>query len=109
MNKIDQYNSIESYYGNKFHNVLEFFMKNEGCYILSDDSGIALLYRCSPEDPDTVDYNGKSLYIQYLAGDITKMIRWCSPDVEYLIWDRKGQFKIYEVNKLQKVIKKFTK
>lgn len=80
---------------------IDFFLKTQGCYVISTECSLLLAYRCSV--PYHIDVEGDNIFIQYMLGDLSEMMNIpCNADKVY--YDRRGKLKMI---KYGKIIKKF--
>lgn len=106
MTKQEQFRCVKDYFNDGYDEIVEHYMKTEGCYMISMDDGIVFAYRCNKASPYNIDFYGTDLYVQYATGNVKSLINICSDDIQNIIYDHKGRFKIYDLVKIKKIINK---
>lgn len=95
---MESYKEFIKYYGDNSQNMLEFFLKTEGCYMASAEGGFVLAYRCKKEDPDNIDLDGLDFYVQFCSGNWMMLMGLI--EVDNIIFHRRGSFRSYKFSKL---------
>lgn len=103
---IEHYTNLKGFFKGDLNRTLNFYLKTDGCYIVSSEDGVALAYRCFIDKPTHVNILGDDLYIHYVSGDISVLTRLCSDHIDYVGYDHKGRFYKHKLSKLKaKIIK----
>jgi hypothetical protein len=108
MVKSQQWSELQYFYRSKTDEMIEYFLKTEGCYLISTESGIALAYRTFKQNHTQVYEDGLDLFVQFATGDLTDIISFCGDNIENILFDRRGVLKTYNLEELKSKIMNIT-
>jgi hypothetical protein len=102
--------ALKDYYGDEYLHIIEFFLEQAGCYVISSECSIALAYRCNADkNPDAIDLEGTDVYVQFYSGDVKELLYVLGEGINKLAFHRHGKLRIYDMFTLRQKINRYIK
>lgn len=101
---MNTYKEFKRQFGVGCIDMIDFFLRTDGCYILKYEKGMSLAYRCDKDDPLTVNPDGDDMFIQWACGDMLGLLSTINP--EYILFDKNDRLKCYKFSTLYKRLSK---